>query len=325
MIDPGSLVGFGLAFVATAWIGSAVVCAAVLLVRPWLARLGPDVERTAAAAALILVPFAAGALVMALALFSLSPGWFYSVDHCSHHGHHPHLCLLHGGSWADEAWGGMLLCMALSVLAIWIVRRTIGWWRASRALRQLRRIAQPGPSGVFIAPADRAFCFAAGLLRPFVYISTAAWTSLESDERQAVLAHERAHIAQADLRRHVVLDLAALLGAPWLARRVLALWRSASERVCDRRAAGEVSPTAVASALVTMSRLASGRTLGLSFGRSHAVVERVEAVLADVPTGAEVARRMVRAGWALLAAMGAASLVFADPVHHLLETLLGAL
>jgi hypothetical protein len=325
VIDPGSLVGFGLALVATAWVSSALLCAAVLLGRRSLARLGPAVERAAAAGALTLAPIAGGVVVTAVAVYSLSPAWFSAVDHCSQHGHHPHLCLLHGGAWADAAWAVVLLSMAVAGLGIGVVRRMVGSWRTSFALGRLRRVSQPGPEGVLIAPADRAFCFAAGLRRRNIFVSTAAWAALDADERRAVLAHERSHIAQADVGRHVALYLASLLGVPWLAWRVLTLWRSATERVCDQHAAREVSPTAVASALVTMSRLRPGPTVGFSFGRSSTIVERVEALLGEGPLGGELARRVAWSGWVLLAMTGLAALFFAEPVHHFLETLLGML
>lgn len=325
MIDPGSLIGFGLALLVTTWISSAALCGAVLGTRRWLARLGPGVERAAAAGALTLAPFAGIALITALAAHSLSPASFGSIDHCSHHGHHPHLCLVHGGPWMDEVWAVMLLSMTGAVFAIRILRTMAGSWKTIRALARLRRAASTGPGGVLIAPAERAFCFAGGVRRPRIYISTGAWNSLADDERRAVLAHERAHIAQSDLRRHVVLALAALLGAPRLSSRALALWRGATERLCDQRAAREVSPTAVASALVTMSRLAPGPSVGFSFGRAAGIVERVEALLADHPPSGHLAHRLAWAGWILLAGFAAASFLFADPLHHLLETLLGVL
>jgi hypothetical protein len=117
--------------------------------------------------------------------------------------------------------------------------------------------------------------------------------------------------------------LLALLGAPVLARRALVMWRSATERVCDGRAAAEVDAAAVASALVALARVGNAPAVGVAFASPAGVVERVEALLAPLPTGELMARRIARGLWLSLTACALAAALFADPLHHALETLLG--
>jgi beta-lactamase regulating signal transducer with metallopeptidase domain len=180
--------------------------------------------------------------------------------------------------------------------------------------------------GVILAPGASAFCFVAGRR---IYVSSAAWDALAEEERAAMLAHERAHVVNGDLPRRALLGLAGILGAPWFAARLLGQWRGATEKVCDRAAASSMGTSvAVAQALVTLSRLAGARatpTAAAAFvHRGVDVVERVEAVLGDGPDGRGAARRIARAAAVLFATVGIMATVLADPLHHAIETLLGA-
>jgi Zn-dependent protease with chaperone function len=320
-----SAIGYALAFLVVAWSASAIACAGVLAARGRLARSGPCVERAAAVAALILGPAVGLIVVLSLAGQSMASFWLGRADHCAEHGHHLHLCWIHGTGWAGEVFAVVPLAMFGAYVSVRAVQKVLGQWSAARALDRLARVARPGPEGVLIAPSDRIFCFAAGLVRPRIYVSSSTWAALARDERDAVLAHERAHLAHGDLRRRAWLDLAALAGAPFLARRVLLRWQGATERLCDRRAAATEGAECVARALIALSRL--GRCVpapaGISFGGAG-VVERVEALLADVPAGAVAAGWMARALLLLFVGVATSIALLADPLHHWLETLLGA-
>jgi hypothetical protein len=119
----------------------------------------------------------------------------------------------------------------------------------------------------------------------------------------------------------------ALFGAPWMARRALVTWRRATEKLCDRAAAGDVGEeTTVAQALVKMARLAGAPSPGMAFVPAPSEVEeRVEALLAAPPTGAAAARRMSVAMTASFVVAAAAAIALADPLHHAIESLFGAL
>jgi Zn-dependent protease with chaperone function len=323
VIQAGSAIGFALAYLVVAWSVSAVLCAGALLARASLARRGPGLERAAAASALLLGPVAGLLLMLSLSGHSLATLWFGWADHCGQHGHHPHLCWLHGGGWADRATAVVPLAMLAAFVLVRVVQKLSAAWSARRALARLERIAAPGPGGLLIAPSERIFCFAAGLRRPRVYISSAAWRLLDEEQRRAVLAHERAHVAHGDLAADAALAYVALFAAPLLGRRVLAMWRAASERLCDQRAAAEVDSAAVAGALVALARAAAPAPAGVAFASPAGVIERVEALLADSPADSGAARRFTRGVWIAIAGLGVTAAVFADPLHHALETLLG--
>lgn len=324
MIAAASLIGFVLALVTATWLASALAAGTVLLARRRLASLGPAAERAAAAASLVLGPLAGLAVVAVLAGQSLVVLFGGAADHCPDHGHHLHLCLVHGAAWAHAPWA-VAAVFALGALAVAaLARAVLARVRAARGLRRLERLARPAGDDLLVAPAHTAFCFVAGLGRPRVFVSSAAWSALEEPERRAVLAHERAHIAHRDLVTRALLGVAALLGAPILAPRVLALWSRATERLRDHDAARVVDPTTVARALVALARLAARPApVGLSFVASTDLVDRVEALLAGRPNGAAAARRLLRTAAAVLAGVAVAAIAFADPLHHLLETLLG--
>ncbi len=325
MIEPASLIGFGVAFLAAAWMGSALLGTAALLGTRRLERRGPAAVRAAATAALLLGPLLGIVLVLAVAGNSLADGWLGVADHCPEHDHHLHLCVVHGGSWASQPWAVATVAMAGTWMLVAVARRLTGVLHARRALHRIERLARPVDAGVLVAPAATRFCFTAGMLRPRIFISSAAWQALDRDQRRAVVAHEQAHIRGGDLGRRALLGLAALAGAPLLAGRMLALWDRATERLCDQQAAREVTPAVVAQALLAMSRGPVAAPAGLSFGARADVVARIEGVLADGPTGGTAARRLSAVAVLILAVAAAAAIAFADPLHHLAETFLGAL
>jgi Zn-dependent protease with chaperone function len=223
--------------------------------------------------------------------------------------------------------GGVLLAARLA-------RRVAAAVRTRRALTLIaarsRTVACPaGGTDVLLAPARERFCFAARAGgRGRIFVSTAAWEALEPAARDAMLAHERAHIRQGDLRTAVLLDLASLLCAPIAGAALVARWRDACERSCDREAARAAGPIAVAEALLAVARgrLAPLPAFGVASFHSPdgALAARVEALLRGGPDGRRAAGRLRAAALAAALAVGAASALLADPLHHALETLLGA-
>jgi len=331
VIEPGSLVGFGLVFLVVSWAGSALLGGALLASRRRLRRAGPRTERALASAALAAPPLAAATLVVSLAGFSLMQAVLGAGDHCGEHGHHLHLCLRHGGAWSESgaALTAFLLLGAVAVAGV--VRRLQAYRVTLGLLREIERhgVRHPGlPPDARLVPSEAPLCVTAGLLRPRILISTTAWTLLAADERRAVLAHERAHIDHGDTRSRFALSLLGALGLPGLSSSVLDAWAHASERLCDWRAARAVEePTVVAEALVRLARASSAfRTPrfaeSLSFASPDALADRVEAILDAEPDGAVPASRAVVALTTVAVGFSVAAVAFASPLHHLFETLL---
>lgn len=324
MIQPASLLGFGLAFLITSWTLSAILGAGILAARAPLRRRGPRLERTVTAAGLILPAVVACTVVAVLLGHSLAATGL-ADDHCPAHLHHLHLCVVHGAAWGQEPWA----VVTITTLGTLVVARSThllaSQLRARRALSTLRRTGE-WAGDVIRVPSPRVFCFVAGLRRAHVYVSTAAWEVLGETGRRAALAHERHHAACGDVARRLGLGLLAVVGAPFVARRLLARWSSATERLCDRAAADAVGdPVAVADALVLFARRAAAPPVtAAAFTGSAADLElRVEALLGPAPADEGVARRSWRAALVGAAAAAMMAITHADTLHHLLETLLG--
>lgn len=327
MIDPASLIGFALAFVVISWALSALAVATLELLGGRLRAAGARVERTAAALALALPVALALTATGALAVRSLGGG-----HHCLVHGTHPHLCLLHGELWSSQPWAVVALAALSGALAVALLRRALDGRRARVALRRLTRAAtKVDIAGIstHLVPSARAHCFVAGLLEARIFMTTAAWQALDEAGRHAVVAHERAHVVGRHLLWRWLLGALALLGAPLLSASLLRRWSEATERLCDAQAAEVVGDaTVVAAALVQVARGASAGEprLGLAFPSPTAELEaRVHAVLAGGHDGRRAAGWLRAAAAALLIVTLWFCAVAAEPIHHALETLLGAL
>jgi Zn-dependent protease with chaperone function len=332
-MSAGSLVGFALVAVIVSWAASAALGAAATAGRRRLARRGPAAERAGASLALLLPPVLGLAVTAALALGKL---WAATNggDHCLTHPHHLHLCLVHGGAWAGEAWALALLAAAGTAFLARLAAASARHLRAGRSLRRLARVSRPladDARDVVLAPSALPFAFTAGLLRPRVYVSSALWDRLDGRQREALLAHERAHLRRGDVRTRVALELAGLLGAPFVAERLLAQWSAATERWCDAEAAARVAdPLVVAETLVRVARLGAAASGGarpagaLSFTACRDDLgARVEALLAwDGREGRSRALAWSTAAAVALAAAAAGA--FAHPLHHVFESLLGS-
>lgn len=331
MIQPGSLVGFGLVFLAASWAGSAILGATLLAFRRCLRRAGPRTERALASAALLAPPIAAATLVASLAGLSLAQAVPGGGDHCTTHGHHLHLCLLHGGDWSENKAAVLSLLLIGSVAAAGVIRRLLAYGATSRLLRRLERhsVSHPQlPLEARLVPSDTPLCVTAGLVHPRILISTATWTLLAADERRAVVAHEQAHIEHGDTRWRFALSLLGAVGLPGLGRSLLVIWGNASERLCDWRASSAVEePASVALALVRLARASSSARTPLiaetmAFASPDALADRVEAILHAEPDGAGPALRALAAIAVAGVGFTGAALFFASPLHHILETLL---
>jgi beta-lactamase regulating signal transducer with metallopeptidase domain len=316
----GALIGFGLAFVLVSWTTSAALGGALAIAAR--RRRDPAVERVLCAAAIVAPPLVALATVGAILADSVARG--AAADHCLPHAHHLHLCLAHAGGWAASPAAVVVATMVAVVVLARLVGLIAIQLRASLAVTALSRSARR-EDGALVVPSQRAFLFVAGMLRPRIVASEAAFRVLDGEARTAALAHERAHVRGRDLMMRAVLSLAALAGAPVLARRVLASWDRATERLRDHDAAAEVGHDAVAGALVAMAR--SGATppawATAAMAPAGELVARVEALLDGATPDRSLSRRLLAAAAAAVAVAALAAAVGADPLHHALETVLG--
>jgi len=323
----GSLVGFFLVFVLATWSLAALTASAHWLLRSRIRTWGPAAEKRLSAMSTIL-PVVLGALIAAAtAVYSAFPELFGGSDHCNVHGHHPHLCFTHGGDWARLPWA---LMASAAIAALFFVRAAklatalvAGLRRVHVIAKSSREVSHQGVS-LFVAPAKQDYCFAAGYLRPRVFVSTALWDRLLPEQREAILAHEIAHIENRDLWKSLLLSLAEIWGAPFLATRSRLDWDRAAERLCDRVAADKVGDGAiVAEALLAWAR-GPGVATGLSFSPgADALEERVVAVLSEGTAGHGAALRIALLTGLIIASATVAAVLLADPLHHQLETIFG--
>jgi Zn-dependent protease with chaperone function len=314
------MAGFALVFVVLVVVLSALGSAVVTLCDGVLRRRGPHAERRAVALAALSPVVLAFGVIAALVAHS-----YLATDHCLDHGHHAHLCFAHGGDWLGRPWVVAALTIAATTVAARLLALVARVARASGSIARLQRLSVPS-GDVRIVESPHAFCFVAGLRRATIYASTTAWHGLAEDERAAMVAHERGHVAHHDVRRRFGLDLLLTLAAPLAGGPLAARWSHATERLRDAEAAAAVGdPDPVARAMLRLCRLErSVAAPGLGFvGRGRLLTERVEALLAAAPGGGPSARRLsivVLVGLAGLVALAAG---LAGPLHHAFETLLG--
>lgn len=322
----GPLIAFGLVFASVSLTLSLSLNAVLLLAKPRLRRRGAWVERRAATAALLLPPLLALAVVTALAMESML-ALAAGTDHCLGHDHHLHLCVRHGAAWLSRPWALSLVAATSTFVA---VRFGLACWAhllAQRAANRLRSVGTTlGDPRAYLVPSPERFAFTAGLASPAVIISQGAWDALQPGERDAIVTHELAHLAHGDLWRRAALGFAASLGVPLLSSQTLRFWELAAERLCDHEAVLLVDrPSTVASAMLALAR---GTPLPLApagavFAAANDVPQRIESVLREEPSGRPASRRLAFLLTFAALSLAVACAVFAAPLHHALETLLG--
>lgn len=323
----GSLIGFFLVFVAATWSLSVLATSGLWLLGPRIHAWGPAAEKRAAALATVCPVLLGGLVTAAIAAYSVAPEVFGGSDHCDVHGHHLHLCVFHGGEWASEMWA-VVACAAIAALfaarAARLVSTLLVGRRRVRVIESSSRSLLHRGARVFVAPAQKDFCFAAGYLGPRIVVSSSLWQRLDPGQRDAIVAHELAHIENRDLWKSLLLSSSEVFCAPLLTRRSRHTWDRATERLCDRIAADRVGDGAtVAEALLSWAR-GPHVAVGMSFSpTTDALEERVVAVLSEQPAGHTAATRMARLAVVLLAGAAAAAMLLADPLHHALETVFG--
>ena len=312
----GSAIGFFLAWTSLAWITSAVGCGIVHLLSRRDAK--PAWMRWASAAALTGPLLLATTITGSMALASL-----VGVDHCPEHLHHPHLCLLHGGAWAERPLASALAAGTAVLLIAMLVTRLYAAARTAILVRRLREHSTR-VAGAWLVESDELLCFTAGIRRPEIFVSTAAWRALPDEPRTAMLAHERSHVLGRDPAWQGLLSVCAVAGLPFFADRLVQTWKGATERLCDAAAARKVGAVAVAEALVVMAKASRNRFV-TAFGPAPSdLVERVRAVLDE---SAQPEAAVSSRAWIVVVpiVLLGAFVGFAETMHHFLESILGRL
>lgn len=240
----------------------------------------------------------------------------------------PHLDQLLGCHCATSMPGWLHLCplhpptepLVLVPTALALAILLPGRLRALAAL-----VREPVGTGKGAEPTEvdlpRPVAVLAGWLRPSLLVDRRLWRGLAPDHREAVLAHERAHLARRDPLVLAALRLLACAAPRPLAHGLLRQWLDHAEHRADAAASDAVDPLLLAEALVACARLGSPARLQLGW-TSGRLDSRVRA-LVDRRPGAQPPRpdaRLVDLA-AVLAAAGA--LAASIPwLHHQVEHLL---
>jgi hypothetical protein len=202
--------------------------------------------------------------------------------------------------------GLVLLGRLLGVLAL-------AAWRTARSRARHRAVVdlvgrpwdRGGGATVLDHPGVAAYCLPGP--RPRVVLTAGALALLDDDELDAVLAHERAHVAE----RHdlVVLPFSAWVSAlPWIPG-VRAARRSVArlvEMVADDRACVGRDRTVLAAALARVGSAGAHAPAGALGAGDDAVLDRVRRLL-DPPPPSPRARRLALGGAVLLVLLPAAA------------------
>lgn len=266
------------------------------------------------------------ALILTLAIFSPSLLGLLglAVDHCETHGfNHSHLCLLHPPDPADSilAWTLKSLVLSLAIVALACVCSTVA--QSRRQIRALLGHSHYDSQRAFHQlNTDRPIALCSGLIVPYIFVSRGLVDRLSADQLRTVLAHEQAHARRGDTLRLMVAGALSVFSFPFLRRHLLADLALACEQACDEAAAQATGDRlAVAETILAVARHGSMNVAPALAFVSHPTVARVQALLAPPQHGCvSVARLASTAALVLLC-----SLLLAEPLHHLTETLLGLL
>lgn len=296
-----------------------------------LAGLEVRLDRLSAAArarvylSAALFPLLASAAILTAAL---APSFGWIADHCGAAAAphlHPHICAAHQGA----VWPGLPLLLLAFAVSVRFLVATIGHAHALFLGAWTRRgldrasAATAGSRRVRVLPVDEAQAFVLGLLRPTIYITRGLTSGPQRGHLDAVLAHERAHLARRDPLRRFVAGIALAFHLPGIAGRIDRALSQAQELAADEAAARSIgSRGRVAGALVALAKARPRAPQGaLAFVGSEVETRVVQ--LMDTRPRSDSPTSIMLGAVATLALFGLAAGV--DGVHHAVESLLGAI
>jgi Peptidase family M48 len=287
-----------------------LIAAAALIALPHalpLHRATPLAAATAWLTALALRALAAVGVGLLFLLYVPRTGPFQTIAHVCLQVQLPRAHLgLHVHPFAHAAAALPLLVLGASVL--WHACRTA---RAAAAVRSLlaARIAGPGPLGSTIVEADDVLVAATMLGRKRVIVSRGALEALDSDELDASVCHELAHLRR---RHRAFLLLGSLFGSiactlpgTRTTKRELAF---SIERDADEYAVRETrDPIALASAICRVAGSARGGAL-LALGGADRASRRLDFLLEGAQQRSTKWLEVAARALTLVLALGALSL-----------------
>lgn len=205
-------------------------------------------------------------------------------------------------------------------------------WRRQKSVLALLSPGRPQPGGplstaalaVGLSPARIRVvaglpspAFTVGWFKPLVYVDAQLATLLSTDELEAVLAHEAAHVRRRDpLQLSALRFLACTLFWLTAVRRLVDDLADEAEVAADD-AAVRGRPLALASALLALAQWRARRPVGIGFGDRDMLDRRVRRLAGDtVPPQSRLTRRAVGAAFVILMLAWSAGFVVAYPVGH---------
>jgi hypothetical protein len=281
--------------------------------------------------ALLLASIAPAALPVFSVLAVLAPSFLALIwpeyDHCLVHGdRHLHMCLVHLPHRVGNAASCFVLLLVVGWLSVRGGRALESLCRAWRCASRLRVHGQRNPAlGASVLPTPIPLCFIVGVLEPTVFVSQGLLDGVAPEQLAVILHHERAHAARRDILLRLVAQATTLFLWPSARAALLGALALAAEQSCDEVAASSVGDRLrVAETILRVERLLQKVTsrlspLSLAFG-GDTVPQRVTALLEARRRSGSAA--LMFAGFALLSC---AVLAASTPLHHLTESLLGAL
>ncbi len=247
-------------------------------------------------------------------------------DHCLvHDDHHGHLCFIHPPEFIRNPWVVSLSLLFILVFA-WRLISTAGeLYKGNALLQQFRRNSVRCPAeGYRSVDMDRVLACSIGFFRPEIFVSRRLEGELSTEELQAVIAHERAHVKRKDFIRLLLAKRLGVFFLPGVSAAIRADLALASEQVCDASAAAEVgSPLLVARTIVKVQKLLPEPAGGLAPVVLHfsqaPIVQRIELLLDRRRRGRFYHGVLPK----YLLMISALVFVFVnyEPIHHYVENL----
>lgn len=272
------------------------------------------------------LPFAALVLLPALSAFQEPGAGALAGLHAAWHRLEAQVHQSPAGHGALHLANGLTLLLAFACLARTVY--TLARMRTFAAA--LRTASEPleervGARPVLQLASERPICFTLGVFQPSVYITSRLLENLAPRDREAMLAHEAAHIRRRDGLVSALLTLFYTAFPLPGSRLLYEDWERAAERECDAAAARRIgSPHDVAAALVRVARLAVQPAAALPYGacfiaRNQSIEARVEALLAVPAPGAS--SLMTCPGRPFLVVLASLGILFTAHfwVHHVVD------
>lgn len=305
--------------VAIATLASIGVAVGWMAFRP-LAVRSPTARAEAAFTFAILPALLAVAGTAAAGLPPILAALGLAKDHCTHHLHHLHLCLIHSAGLRPAlATIGAFSIAAFVVRTAALVHAQLEMKRTIDGLVRLASVT----ADLLEVPGEPRLCHAIGLFRGRILLSRSMRAHLGPDHLRSALAHETAHLRRRDPLANLLLSIAGLFQVPGLSTMFSRAYRNAAEEACDDHAALIVGDRSlVAEALVSVAALQRGSNLGWSVPAFGELLEGRVRRLLDGRCASWRSSHALSIGALVSTVIVAAALAQSAALHHTIETIL---